>query len=83
MMFAWVFLFSYLFLHIFDIYIYIYIYIYILAYMGLTQVQKSYLAKQILQLLALSATACEVRTEVSPKVVGEGAGTRFPHPWDV
>ena len=22
-------------------------------------------------------------TEVSPRVAGEGVGTRFPHPWDV
>jgi len=58
-------------------------YEYVLAYMGLTQVRKSYLAKQILQLLTLLAIAHRVRTEVSPEVVGEGAGTRFPHPRDV
>lgn len=50
----------------------------LLAYMGLTQVQKSYLAKQIPQLPALSTTTCKARTEVSPKVAGEGVGTRFP-----
>ena len=55
----------------------------VLAYMGLTQVQKSYLAKQLSQLPALSATPRGARTEVSPKVVGEGAGTKFPHLWDV
>ena len=55
----------------------------VLAYWGLTQVRKSYLAKQIPQLPAFSATARRVRIEVSPEVAGEGVGTRFPHPWDV
>ena len=55
----------------------------VLAFMGLTQVWKKYLAKQIPQLLALSATARAAQTEVSPEVVGEGVGTRFPHPRDV
>jgi len=54
-----------------------------LAYMGLTQVRKNYLAKKIPQLSALSAKTHEAQTEVSPKVVGEGAGTKFLHPWDV
>jgi len=47
---------------------------------GLTQVRKSYLAKQIPQLPALSAIAHGALTDVSPEVVGEGAGTRFLHP---
>jgi len=55
----------------------------LLAYRGLTQVQKSYLAKQMPQLLTLSATARGVQTEVSPEVAGEGVGARFLHPWDV
>lgn len=41
------------------------------------------LAKQIPQLPALSATAHRAWTKVSPEVADEGAGTRFPHPWDV
>ena len=44
---------------------------------------RSDLAKQIPRLLALSAIVRGARTEVSPKVVWEGAGTRFPHPRDV
>ena len=55
----------------------------LLAYMGLTQVRKNYLAKQIPQLPTLLATASEARIEVSPEVAGEGVGTRFLHPWDV
>jgi len=54
-----------------------------LAYLGLTQVRKNYLAKQILQIPTLLAIAHEVRTELSPEVAGEGVGTRFPHPGDV
>ena len=54
-----------------------------LAYWGLTQVRKSYLAKQILQLPAFSAIARGTRIEVSPEVAGESVGTMFPHPWDV
>ena len=41
------------------------------------------LAKQIAVLLALSEIVQRARTEVSPKVVWEGARTRFPHPRDV
>jgi len=51
--------------------------------MGLTQVQRNYSAKKIPQLLALSAIARVAWTEVSPKVAGEGVGTKFPHPFDV
>jgi len=40
-------------------------------------------SQQIPTLLALSATFCGAPTEVSPEVVWEGAGTRFPHPRDV
>jgi len=38
------------------------------------------LAKQIPQLPAISAIVRRARTEVSPEVAGEGAGTRFPNP---
>jgi len=48
--------------------------------MGLTQVRKNYLAKQILQLPVLSATVRGAWTEVSLKVAREGVGTEFPHP---
>ncbi len=41
------------------------------------------LAKQIPILLVLSEIVHGARTEVSPEVVWEGAGTRFPHPRDV
>jgi len=41
------------------------------------------LAKQIPVLLALLAIVHRAQTEVSPEVVWEGAGTRFPHPRDV
>lgn len=55
----------------------------LLAYLGLTQVWKNYLAEQISQLSALSATTREVRTEVSPKIAREGVKTRFLHLGDV
>lgn len=32
---------------------------------------------------ALLAIAHGVQTKVSPEVVGEDVGTRFPHTWDV
>ena len=51
--------------------------------LGLDPSLEELLAKQILHLLALSTTTRGVQTKVSPKVVGEGAGTKFPHPWDV
>lgn len=41
------------------------------------------LAKQITVLLALSATICGARNNVSPEVVWECARTRFLHPGDV
>lgn len=55
----------------------------LLAYLGLTQIRKSYLAKQILQLPALSVTVRKAWTEVSLEVAGEGVGTRFSHPRDI
>lgn len=52
----------------------------VLACGGLTQGQR-WLAKQIPTLLALSAWACEARTEVSHEAVWGDAGTKFPHRW--
>jgi len=58
-------------------------YMYSVGYVGPDLGSTVSLAKQILVLLALSAIVRGVRTEVSPKIVWEGAGTRFPHPRDV
>ena len=55
----------------------------LLAYLGLTQVRKNYLARQIPQLLALLEISHKARIEVSPEVAGEGVGTRFVHRRDV
>ena len=44
---------------------------------------KGDLAEQFPVRMALSATVCGVRTEVSLEVVWEGPRTRFPHPGDI
>ena len=53
------------------------------GYVGPDRGSAVSLTKKISVLLAHSATVCGARTEVSPEVVWEGAGTRFPHPRDV
>lgn len=56
---------------------------YLVCLLGPDPGLEELLAKQIPQLLALSATVSKARTEVLPEVIGEGAGTRFSHPWGV
>ena len=53
------------------------------GYVGIDLGLAVSLAKKILVLLVLSTIVCGARTEVSPKVVWDGARTKFPHPGDV